>query len=1601
MKKLLLIIPLILWGAIASAQGVRFGEGQPVQSVVTPNGPIFSVANASISFCNYPANAVPCTNKATTYTNIGIGTACPTSTQLTLMGSSACVGTTDQYGNWGVWVASGTYSFTITLPNGGSTGPYTVTLSGGGGSGTPTGPSYALQIANLGATAFATAIGLNGWPLGVDSTTSPTQLDVPFDEAVAGPRPWIDVTSPVYGAKGDGATDDTAAITAAINAACATKIGGLGAIPNVVFPAGNYLIDQTQGASTTPDLPACAGLKLKGLGSGALMQFGQPSQAYIQVVLGASPSPAPVFGPTNLGGGASMTFEDLGIDAYNQAVWANNAVGLQLSNTCLRVKTTGQADNTPLKLTDIFDVWMDKGCLETIAPGGSTTNGALPVSIWTGEVNGGASPNVYLIRMENVVLAGGPIQYIQRAASTSCSTDWKLIGILREASTTDFLDIMSTGPTVCGGDITIDHFQDADTSGNTANSVINDSAPGVLSGVTINHAAVADQSKSAGRAITMSGTSSLDHVFITGCETFCSTGVLNTGGAIIGPDVAQNTNGLDFISPSTDQMRLLNNLLENDTGPSARFVASGSPFGSMADDATLGILFGTGLGYGWTANVHQTAQETLDIGFSTMLPPTAVTATPAAGGTLPNGTYYYFVAPSTGAGSCVNTSSGAPSLISSAAVVTTGSNQVTVSWSLPPATPVTPTGYCVYRNTISSTLTQTGLYVSGAGTTTVTDTGSNFGIAGSGFEYNQMVARHRFTPNGLNLAGGVNAYTDTGVANAYVVTTSPTFTTLPLGFQVCFFTANGNTAASTINVDGIGATSIKKQGGTTALASGDISANSMPCVIFDGTLFELPGVANAPVAGVSSVSGDSGGIISNSGSTGAVTLAFATESAHTVLAGPASGSAAVPTFQTAPTIAVTNMTGTGAFNTSGNAGTASTLGACLEASAGDICYYTGSAWAVLTGNVSSTQYLQETSSGVPSWTVPAGAGTVTHSAGALTSGQPVIGNGSADVKVGPINLAGGSSFVTGVLPVTNLPNSGATTVNGQSCALNATCTIPVQTAGVGNASQNGTNYSPSTTNAVGLTVTPVNSSGIIEKFEVTGASYTGNAATATALASTPSLCSAGTFAQGILASGNATGCSAGSGTVNTAAQYATPYYSASGTANTLSGLAAPTTPGLWLYGYNVPSSSAVTPSVFLAGISPRDVTGTTATDTILAADSSNCVFYEGSVAVAVTLPTPTTLGNPHFVMCVANRTTGSTTAVTFTSSGGLTINGASTYVLNQGETGRFTVDAGGSWEADGGPPQLTAGTNITFGRSAYGLTINSTSGGTVNTGTTGHLAYYASSTTAVSDMGADFTFATHTLTAGSSAILNLNAVSPTAGFGLPIAAGAAPTADGFDAFNTTTHAQVWGSNGTTIVGAAAATGTGTATTCSNQFVTVISAIAIPTCTTVTPAYAAGNTSGSGNFVLVTSPTLITPALGAATATSLLASGIVDGKAPITITTGTTATLGAATYQSGYTFNQEATAATSVTYTLPATATGLQYCVANSIVSGTGAPTTGVLKVYPPASSYVILAGVINTIGGGGTHGVSSGGAAADAACFVAIDATHWNVYVQSGTWTAN
>lgn len=131
--------------------------------------------------------------------------------------------------------------------------------------------------------------------------------------------------------------------------------------------------------------------------------------------------------------------------------------------------------------------------------------------------------------------------------------------------------------------------------------------------------------------------------------------------------------------------------------------------------------------------------------------------------------------------------------------------------------------------------------------------------------------------------------------------------------------------------------------------------------------------------------------------------------------------------------------------------------------------------------------------------------------------------------------------------------------------------------------------------------------------------------------------------------------------------------------------------------------------------------------------------------------------------------------------------------------------------------------------------------------------------------------------------------------------------------------------------------------------------------------------------------------GAVTSQSLLATGIVDGTTPITLSTTTTVNLGG-TYKSGYTFNNYATASTAITYNLPTAAAGLQYCVRNY----TG--KTGTLQVNTSAAGqYIDVNGVLTASGGY----VISAGALGDSACFIGVDGTHWAMFTNMGTWTVH
>jgi hypothetical protein len=196
------------------------------------------------------------------------------------------------------------------------------------------------------------------------------------------PRMMVDVTA--YGARGDG-SDDTAAIQAAIDAACSAAPGGGGA---VYFPQprgggnGFYAVTQTQVPSTAPifDLRKCrGGVTMEGDAAvnGALLQFARNPMTRIVAVGGAHPNNAAVFFWS--GNGPGPSFRSLSIEGWNRAMELQNGNNVTLSNVALAARNTQQgwgcagsspnadcSDNVALAIYN--SIWIYADQLALVAP---------------------------------------------------------------------------------------------------------------------------------------------------------------------------------------------------------------------------------------------------------------------------------------------------------------------------------------------------------------------------------------------------------------------------------------------------------------------------------------------------------------------------------------------------------------------------------------------------------------------------------------------------------------------------------------------------------------------------------------------------------------------------------------------------------------------------------------------------------------------------------------------------------------------------------------------------------------------------------------------------------------------------------------------------------------------------------------------------------------------------------------------------------------------------------------------------------------------------------------------------------------------------------
>jgi hypothetical protein len=86
-------------------------------------------------------------------------------------------------------------------------------------------------------------------------------------------------------------------------------------------------------------------------------------------------------------------------------------------------------------------------------------------------------------------------------------------------------------------------------------------------------------------------------------------------------------------------------------------------------------------------------------------------------------------------------------------------------------------------------------------------------------------------------AGGATLVTVAGT-DTYTGTMSPSLGAYAAGNVFTFVVPNTNTTAATLNIDGLGAKALTRDG-STALVTGDLVANAEVAVVYDGTRFQV------------------------------------------------------------------------------------------------------------------------------------------------------------------------------------------------------------------------------------------------------------------------------------------------------------------------------------------------------------------------------------------------------------------------------------------------------------------------------------------------------------------------------------------------------------------------------------------------------------------------------------------------------------------------------------------------------------------------------------------------------------------------------------------
>lgn len=732
-----IVAALLLIVANASAQGSRKDD-----IVFDPSG--HPVAGATVRVCQSAATGTPCSPVATLYTDATLTTTAPNPLK------------TDGIGNYHFYAPAGRYLIQITGSGIEGTQSYPDVILASDASSNGSGndiSAFGLTLGgNLSVAGNATVSGTLTTTNFSPESFTPSSLAVSGNAALSGPRPYIDVTAPPYNADPTGAANATAAIQAAITAACAI---GLGSRPGVYLPPGTYSVTQTQtGTSTTaPIFTTCGDLYVysNGSQSGSAQFRSAPQGAQISVKAGASPNAAAVFAFKQQ---SNSTIENLEMVCWNECISSYGSTGLRFKNDALAVSNTGDADNTPLKLTNGFWFWIDGGTLET-------PTGSMPTVLLTGETSlSGEAPLVGLLFVRDLVTAGGGFEYIQRVGETSSAGTWSFRNVTQEDAAMPFLTITeaSSGLLAQVMNVTFDTAGQSDTGGAQPLVLLNAAHGGLLRPVFINSGTPGSQ-----LVQVQSG-------YITSYDSLQGFGaVVDGSGNLIGTGVLSgiSADGRDHTSPAITP-------LEQNAFPQAcSAFSTNCTHGTLADrwfdnasggystigiDGSTGMLFGQGNSLGYTAGINQNSVGGVDVETERMLPPTNLAGTATTGGSLAAGTYYGILWTADTPGLC-NISGRISSLAYAPAVTVGGSNNaINFTWTAPGAAPIAAGAYCLQVTTTNpgpDGPVQQDFQVS-APATSVLYTGQSQTVFGTAyFAGTYLVGAHRFTYNSL----GVNTTT--------------------------------------------------------------------------------------------------------------------------------------------------------------------------------------------------------------------------------------------------------------------------------------------------------------------------------------------------------------------------------------------------------------------------------------------------------------------------------------------------------------------------------------------------------------------------------------------------------------------------------------------------------------------------------------------------------------------------------------------------------------------------------------------------------------------------------------------------------------------------